>query len=150
MVKMNEPRTATGRPMNAAERPIVIRDSAEARQLLAQGLWWQRIRAPRADAVRDVLGWAKEVVSAGKPLPPLGFLADLGHVALTEDWESRANRDAVIAPNLPVNLVRTYEDHVLGKMYADWTFGRACDALRRYARGREQGRGLAYLLEAFR
>jgi vWA domain found in the FtsH ternary systems/N-terminal helical region fused to the FtsH ternary system vWA domain len=135
---------------SADKRPIVIRDSAEARQLLTQGLWWQRIRAPKADAVRDVLGWAKEVVSSGKPLPPLGFLADLGHITLTEDWESRANRDQVIAPNLPVNLVRTYEDHVLGKMYADWTFGRACDALRRYARGREQGRGLSYLLEAFR
>ena len=132
------------------QRSIVIRDSAEARQLLTQGLWWQRIRAPKADAVRDVLGWAKEVVSSGKPLPALGFLADLGHVTLTEDWESRANRDQILAPNLPVNLVRTYEDHVLGKMYADYTFGRACDALRRYARGREQSRGLAYLLEAFR
>ena len=27
-------------------------------------------------------------------------------------------------------LVRTYEDHVLGKVYADWSFARASDAMR--------------------
>ena len=32
---------------------------------------------------------------------------------------------------LPSSLLRTYEDHVLGKLYADWTFSRAGDALRR-------------------
>jgi hypothetical protein len=42
-----------------------------------------------------------------------------------------------------------YEDHVLGKVYADWTFARAGDALRRY-HGRDQARALAFLLDQFR
>ncbi len=35
------------------------------------------------------------------------------------------------------NCVRTYEDHVLGKIYADWSFSRASDAMRQ---PRYQGR----------
>jgi hypothetical protein len=46
-------------------------------------------------------------------------------------------------------LLRTYEDHVLGKFYTDWTFARAADALRRY-QGRDRARGLAFVLEQFR
>ena len=53
------------------------------------------------------------------------------------------------SPGLPINLVRTYEDHVLGKFYADWSFGRAADALRRYE-GRDRARGLAFVLDRFR
>jgi hypothetical protein len=49
---------------------------------------------------------------------------------------------------LPIHLLRTYEDHVLGKLYADWTFSRASDALRRY-KGRDQARGLAFLVKQF-
>lgn len=129
----------------------VIRDSAEARQFLVQSLWWQRVMSPNAASVRTLLAWAKEVASEGQPLPPPGFIADLGHVALGEDWDHKPHRDSgTMVPHLPINLVRTYEDHVLGKIYADWTFGRASDALRHYAKGREQARGLAYLLGAFR
>src|SRR5262245_32066029 len=127
-----------------------IRDSAEARQLLAQGLWWQRVLPPTAATVRSVLIWAKEVVSGGNPLPPIGFIADLGHVTFSEDWEARPGRELVAVPNLPMNVVRTYEDHVLGKIYADWTFGRASDALKQYPKGRDQARGLAYFVNAFR
>jgi hypothetical protein len=43
-----------------------------------------------------------------------------------------------------------YEDHVLGKLYADWTFERACDALRRYEKRRDRARGLAFLISQFR
>jgi hypothetical protein len=128
----------------------VIRDSFDARRLLVQGLWWQRVLPPSAATVRAVLAWVKEAASGGQPLPPIGFVADLGHVALGEDWESRSGRDALNVPNLPINLIRTYEDHVLGKIYADWTFTRGSDALRHYARGRDQARGLAYLLAQFR
>ncbi|MGL4554791.1 MAG: hypothetical protein ACRC33_26800 [Gemmataceae bacterium] len=129
----------------------IIRDSFDARRFLAQGLWWQRVLPPTASTVRTVLAWAKEAASGGQPLPPIGFVADLGHVTYGEDWDSKPGREATTTvPNLPINLVRTYEDHVLGKVYADWTFGRACDALRQYARGRDQARGLAYFLGQFR
>src|SRR5262245_7292691 len=131
-------------------RTHVIRDSFEARRFLAQGLWWQRVRPPTRDTVRDVLAWAKELASGGQPLPPLGFIADIGHVALGDEWEGRSGREGAAVPNLPINTVRTYEDHVLGKVYADWSFARGCDALRRYDKGRDQWRGLAYLLGQFR
>jgi hypothetical protein len=126
-----------------------LRDPSEARTFLRQGLWWQRAVPVTAATVRPALEWAMEVASAGQPLPPVGFLADLGHVALALDLDARAARSAVVAPSLPINLLRTYEDHVLGKIYADWTFTEASDALRRYS-GRDQARGLAFLLNQFR
>jgi hypothetical protein len=130
--------------------PPTIRDSLDARRFLTQGLWWQRVLPPAGGTVRAALTWAKELASGGQPLPPIGFVADLGHAALGDDWEARPGRDGVGVPNLPINLVRTYEDHVLGKLYADHTFGRASDALHKYAKGREQARGLAYLIGQFR
>ena len=126
-----------------------IRDLEQARRFVLQGLWWQRVVPPSAGRVREVLEWAKEVASAGQPLPPVGFLADVGHVAFSMDWEERVGRDAAVVPALPINLVCTYEDHVLGKLYADWTFLRAGDALRRY-QGRDRARGLAFFINQFR
>src|SRR5262249_35695996 len=136
-------------PNRATMKTYTIRDSADARRFLVQGLWWQRVLPPRAQTVRPILDWVKEVAACGQPLPPVGFLADLGHVIFGEDWEARAGRDAVTLPNLPINLVRTYEDHVLGKIYADYTFGRASDALRRFEKGRKQAQGLAFFVQQF-
>jgi hypothetical protein len=130
-----------------------LRDPEEARLFLAQGLWLQRVRAPSAAMVRPALLWALEVASAGHPLPPVGFLADLGHAALGADWEAKSGREAVHVPGLPPGLTRTYEDYVLGKLYADWTFARASDVLRRFQgeeRDRDQARGLDFLLNQFR
>jgi hypothetical protein len=126
-----------------------LRDPDEARRFLTQGVWWQRVTPPTAATVRPALEWALEVASSGQPLPPVGFVADLGNAAFGADWENRPGQEVLAAPFLPINLVRTYEDHVLGKLYADWTFGRAGDALRRY-QGRDQARGLAFLLGQFR
>ncbi len=123
-----------------------LRDSDDARRFLVQGLWWQRVLPPRPGHVRPVLQWALEIVSAGHDLPPIGFLADLGHVALGQDRGAPSNCE--VPPLLPINLLRTYEDHVLGKFYADWTFSRASDALRRY-KGRDQARGLAFVFKQF-
>jgi hypothetical protein len=126
-----------------------VRDLDQARRFVLQGLWWQRAVPPTVGRVREVLEWAKEVASSGQPLPPIGFLADVGHVAFGLDWEERAGREGAVVPSLPINLVRTYEDHVLGKLYADWTFQRASDALRRY-QGRDRARGLAFFINQFR
>ena len=41
---------------------------------------------------------ALEVASAGQPLPPVGFVADLGHAALGADWEAKSGREAVPLP----------------------------------------------------
>jgi len=126
-----------------------LRDLDEARRFLLQGLWWQRVVPPSQPHVKEALEWAMEIVSNGQPLPPIGFVADLGHVAFGMDWEGRDSRNAVAVPGLPINLVRTYEDQVLGKIYADWTFSRASDALRRY-QGRDRAKGLAFLIDQFR
>jgi hypothetical protein len=128
----------------------IIRDSFDARRLLVQGLWWMQRLKPDAGNVKRVLSWAKEAASAGQALPPLGFVGDVGHMLLDEEAGLRATREPLQVPNLPINVVRTYEDHVLGKLDADFSFARAVDALRHYARGREQARGLAYFLNQFR
>jgi hypothetical protein len=129
-----------------------LRDSDDARRFLLQGLWWQRVLPPRPSRVRPVLQWALEIVSAGGDLPPISFLADLGHVALGEAAnEPEALATAIPSLTLPTRwtgLLRTYEDHLLGKFYADWTFNRAGDALRRY-KGRDQARGLAFVFKQF-
>jgi hypothetical protein len=128
---------------------LELRDPEEARCFVLQGLWWQRVLPPSAATIRPALEWALEIASAGDPLPPVGFLADLGHVAFGEEWEQQSNREPVSIPHLPINIIRTYEDHVLGKFYADWSFARACDALRHYE-GRDRARGLAFVCNRFR
>ena len=125
-----------------------VRDLDDARRFLLQGLWWQRAAAVTAATVRPALEWAMQAASAGQALPPLGFLADLGHAAFGVHEDAAPGRTGA-APALPINLVRTYEDHVLGKLYADGSFARAGDALRRYE-GRDRARGLAFLFDRFR
>jgi vWA domain found in the FtsH ternary systems/N-terminal helical region fused to the FtsH ternary system vWA domain len=128
---------------------VILRDPESAQRYLLQGLWLQRAIAPSAGAVKPALEWALEIAGGGQPLPPVGFVADLGHAAFGADREVRAPRDLTTIPGLPPGLARTYEDHVLGKVYADWTFERASDALRRY-QGRERVRGLAYVVKQMR
>jgi hypothetical protein len=127
---------------------VELRDLDSARMYVVQGLWLQRLLPPAAATVRPALEWALEVASAGQPLPPVGFVADLGHAAFQLD-EVRTDRREQPIPGFPSALARTYEDYVLGKLYADWTFARAADALRSY-QGRDRARGLAFLLNQFR
>jgi hypothetical protein len=126
-----------------------LRDAGLARRYLLQGLWLQRARPPAAQAVRPALEWALEIAAGGRPLPPVGFVADLGHTALGADPAAPAGPEPLAAAGLPAGLARTYEDHVLGKVYGDGTFERAAAALRRF-RGRERARGLAFLIDQFR
>src|SRR5262249_3238220 len=110
----------------------------------------QRARPPAAVTVRPVLEWALEISAAGHPLPPLGFVGDVGHLTFDSDWDLRPGREPLVLPGLPAGLLRAYEDHVLGKLFADWSLARASDALRRYRPGRDQARGLAFLINQFR
>ncbi len=136
--------------MNGDENRYEIRDLDDARTFLTQGLWLQRAVQPSAITVKAALEWAMEIASQFQPLPPIGFIADLGHVAFGLDWETKANRQKLALPNLPPHLLPTYEDHVLGKIYADWTFSTAGDALRRYREGRDRARGLAFVINQLR
>jgi hypothetical protein len=128
--------------------PILeLRDLDLARRFVVEGLWLQRVVPPAPQYVKLALEWAVEVASAGHALPPLGFVADLGHAALGTVRLAGAEFPEV--PGMPPGLARTYEDHVLGKLFNDWTFERAADAIRRY-QGRDRARGLAFLLQQFR
>jgi len=125
-----------------------IRDLDLARRYVLQGLLIQRALPPLPGTVRSVLEWSLEIASSGQPLPPTGFVADVGHAALGTDSEHRTKEPQPI-PGFPAALARSYEDHVLGKLYADWLFERAGDALRRYA-DKDRPRGLAYIIRQIR
>jgi hypothetical protein len=58
-------------------------------------------------------------------------------------------KEAHPVPGWPPALGRSYEDHVLGKLYSDWTFERAGDALRKY-KDKDRVRGLAYVVNQIR
>jgi hypothetical protein len=127
---------------------IPLRDLDDARLFLLQGLCLQRVLP--VPTLRPPLEWALELASEGLPLPPVCLVADVGHVAFGLDWEARASREPPAISGGHSELVRMYEDYVLGKVYADWTFARASDALRHYPEGRDRARGLAFLLDQFR
>jgi hypothetical protein len=125
-----------------------LRDLDLARRFVVEGLWLQRAIKPAAATVRSVLEWAMEVASGGHPLPPVGFVADVGHIAFGADAEHR-QKEPIHVPGWPPTLARTYEDHVLGKLYADWMFERAGDALRKCP-GKDRTKGLAYVVNQIR
>lgn len=128
---------------------LEMRDAAEARTFLVQSLWLQRALPLRAGHLPEILPWALELAGAGEIVPPLGFIADLGHLVFGADQDLEQRRSNVTIPGWPLGLVRTYEDYVLGKLYVDSSFERAADALRRY-QGRDRHRGLAFLLAQLR
>jgi hypothetical protein len=130
--------------MGCDMEPVELRDLDVARRFVAEGLWLQRAVKPSAATARAALEWAMELASGGNPLPPVGFVSDAGHIAFGSDLEHRAN-DALHIPGWPPGLVRQYEDHVLGKLYADPLFERAGDALQKL-HDRDRIKGLAYIV----
>jgi hypothetical protein len=127
---------------------LELRDLEEARAFVVEGVCLQRVVRPSAASVGLALEWALEIASSGRPLPPPGFVADLGHTAFGLDVGDKGDAPRALAQELPHALLRSYEDHVLGKAYADYSFERAGDALRRY-QGRDRARGLAFLVQQF-
>ncbi len=120
-----------------------LRDAESARTFAEQSLWLARTVPPTPELAPSVIALALEFTGAGDPLPPLGFLADVSHLAL--ETESTRRHEFAPIPHWPEGLTRTYEDHVLGKLYADTSFERAGDAVRRQP-GRDRTRGLAFLV----
>ncbi|VTT98734.1 Uncharacterized protein OS=Isosphaera pallida (strain ATCC 43644 / DSM 9630 / IS1B) GN=Isop_0539 PE=4 SV=1 [Gemmataceae bacterium] len=125
-----------------------LRDLDTAKRYVLEGLWLQRAVKPTSATVRPTLEWAMEIASSGHPLPPVGFVADVGHIAFGADAEYRM-KDPLHVPGWPPALARTYEDHVLGKLYADWVFERAGDALRKF-QGKDRVKGVGYVINQIR
>lgn len=128
---------------------VVLRDPIEAQRFLIQGLLLQRATTPVGSTIKHILEWALEISAGGQPLLPLGVIADFGHAAYGTDRDGRGSRDFPMIPGLPPTLMRGYEDHVLGKVYSDWSFERASDAMRRF-QGRDRSIALAYIIRQFR
>jgi hypothetical protein len=133
--------------------PIEIRNLDTARRFVVEGFHLQRAVKPSAATVRTALEWAMEVASGDQPLPPVGFVADVGHVLLDTDAEQQRTKECPFIPEWSKKIAERYDDYVLGKLYADWTFERASDALRRY-KGRDQKKdqvkGIAYIVSRIR
>ena len=132
---------------------IEIRDLDEARCFVLQGFWLQKVISPPSlPNLRSFLEWSLEIASSGDPLPPVGFVADVGAAAFGLDRGEKRSAAPAAAPltDDEKNVLRQYEDYVLGRIYADWTFERACDALRGYEKGRNWSRGLAFLVGQYR
>lgn len=129
-------------------QPLELRDPDLARSFVLQSLWLQRALPPTPESATRALMWAFELANAGEPVPPLCFVADVGHVALGMDMLVPSEQETLHIPGLPPGVARTYEDYVLGKLYADMSFERGADALCRY-QGRDRDKGLAFLLHQF-
>ncbi|MCZ2341507.1 MAG: hypothetical protein LC104_06885, partial [Bacteroidales bacterium] len=127
---------------------VEIRDQTLARNYILQGLWFARAVPLTPVSVRATLEWCFEVASGGHALPPIAFVADVGGLVFGTDRSSLERHSSRVTEWLPT-LIRSYEDHVLGKLYADWTFERATDAIRRYS-GYERVKGLAYTIQQIR
>ena len=125
-----------------------IRDPDEARRYILQGLLLARSAPLTPELASSALAWAMEIVADGSPLPPMGFVADVGQITFgTLRGADPSNLPDV--EGLDHTVSRRYEDYVLGKLYADMSFERASDALARY-RGRDRNRGLAYIVNTMR
>ena len=131
---------------------IELRDRNDARKFVLQGLWLQQaIYPPAPSLTKDILAWALEIANSGDSLPPVGFVADLGIEVFNLDrGEKRAQIDLEQMPGLPAYLRRTYEDHVLGRIYRDSFFERAGHALRKYDRKQDWALGLTFLIRQVR
>ena len=127
---------------------VELRDLDAAREYLVQGLWLQRVLKPSAATVKAALTYALHIASGDQPLPPPGFVGDVAAVAFGAEG-GKWTKSHPEVPGWPHTLTRSYEDHLLGKLYADWTFERASDALRRYPEA-DRGKGLAYVVKQFR
>jgi hypothetical protein len=125
-----------------------LRDSAEARRFLLQGLWLSRLVPPSVESLGTALHLAAELLSVGDPLPPLGLVSDVGHLVLDatrhSDHGHSINTDVGLSPE----TIQRYEDYVLGKLYADGGFERGATAICRYAE-KDRLRGTAWLIGRF-
>lgn len=107
-----------------------IRDPDEARRWLLQSLWLQRLTPPSPDRVAPTLLTAYRIAADGVPLLPLGILADFSSILISSEHATRPRQSAT--KQWPSHLARSYEDHVLGKLFIHPEIERAADALRRY------------------
>lgn len=111
---------------------------------------FQCVQPPHPETVHPILEWYLEAAVEGLSLPPIGVVADVGHLAFGEEHvrteESPSPQTPIEKFPLPSTVIRQYEDLFLGKLYSDRTFDRGVDGLRRYTDARDRAKALAFLL----
>jgi hypothetical protein len=127
---------------------VELRHPDEARDYIAQAVLIQRVQRPGTENIKTALMDALALSSAGHPVTPLGLLADL-HALVFDPSTAAWVKQPYTMPGWPAGLQQRYEDFVLSKLPADWTFERASSALLRYTDA-ERPRGLAYLVRQLR
>src|SRR5690606_16003356 len=127
---------------------IELRDSAQARRYLLQGLWLSRLVPPSIESLGTSLQLALDLLAAGDPLPPLGLVSDVGQLVLEAAHHTDHAQHSELDLGLAPEIVQRYEDYVLGKLYADGGFERGATAVCRYA-GTDRLRGTAWLIGRF-
>ncbi|MBX7106355.1 MAG: hypothetical protein K1X57_19915 [Gemmataceae bacterium] len=118
-----------------------------ARDYLLAGLALGRVVRPQPMNIRTPLRWLLEIASEGHPVPPPGFVHDLGSIVFGAEVVRHPTADDPVA--WPAHALARYDDAVLGKLFSDRSLERAADALRRL-NPRDSVRGLAYILERIR
>ena len=124
---------------------VELRDSDDVRRYILQGLRLRRFGSGADEDFGPAMRWLLELANADEVIPPACFISDVGW--LTNAMADSDTRSA--ADSLQPDLLRAYEDYVLGKLYADATFERGSTAVCRYA-DKDQPRGTAWLIARFR
>lgn len=96
---------------------------------------------------RPALQWILALASEGHPLPPPGFIADVGVIVTGMEGQLRGERNSTSTTQF--SNARAYEDYVVSKIFADRSIDRASDAMRRIT-DKDRPRALAFVAERMR
>lgn len=100
------------------------------------------------EVIVDGLRWASAIASNGQPLLPLGVIGDVGHF-LTGRHLGATGPAKHEAENWPQDLIRSYEDYFLSKVYSDWNLERASDVILGLDDS-DQAKAIAYVIQQLR
>lgn len=129
--------------------PVELRDLDAARKFVLQSALLQRVVEPRSGGLRAALEWSLVIAASGQPLPPVGFVGDLGHFLCGADLDWRPRRRSTDNAGMPPGVARAYEDYVLGQCVNDESLARAGVVVRRLDE-RLRGRAIAFVVQQFR
>lgn len=121
-------------------------DPTNARVYLIESLLISRVELPSPEQFRLAFEVALHIANSGNTIPPLGLLMDLRQVLLDYPNVRPRTRTDSDEHLFDADLIRFYEDYVLGKFLVDRSMERASDAICHYAL-EDQPKGVAFVAE---
>ncbi len=121
-----------------------LRDPVEARRYALASALVSRCGPLTGERVINGLRWARELLSEGAAMPPLGLIVNVGD-AILSGMRGRSDPLVLTECVLDAGLTRRYEDYVLGKLFVDSTMERASDAIDGYPKA-DQDRAVAFVV----